>query len=566
MALSKQSRLIILLAIDSVFFLIELTVGYAVHSLALVADSFHMLNDVLSLLVGLWAVKVARTKKSSKSYTYGWQRAETLGALINGVFLIALCVSIFMEAIQRLVEVQVVKQPLLVLVVGSFGLLSNLVGLLLFGHSHDHGEDEHQGHGQAGHVHDGEEHTHTHGELESGHVHAQRRRSRHIDPADENGPVIDVLPKTVMANAEDEYSDVEETPEWTRDPNRALHPANMRREIIEAGRHVPSPGGKHTPPGSSHGHATERSGLLSGSKRGAYSYATPASGSSSSLGARGDHLHSTHIHARPKDPNAKHGQGGHGHSHGDLNMRGVFLHVLGDALGNVGVIAAALIIWLTKWEWRYYSDPAISLIITCIILYTAIPLCKAASRMLLQAVPPGLSIDHITQDIESLPGVVSCHHVHVWQLSDTKLVASLHIQVATEIKDEGSDRYMELAREVRSCLHAYGIHSSTIQPEFSPDASSIHSDCGLGGAGAGEGGSSPSSGGVVGAAGAGVGVGAAGAGAGAGNKNGKAVATAAQPGSSRGSPKVIPASELNGDPSCLLKCGDECATGKECCD
>lgn len=61
----------ILLGIDSIFFLIELVIGYAVHSLALVADSFHMLNDVLSLLVGLWAVKVAQEKTSSKMYTYG---------------------------------------------------------------------------------------------------------------------------------------------------------------------------------------------------------------------------------------------------------------------------------------------------------------------------------------------------------------------------------------------------------------------------------------------------------------------------------------------------------------
>lgn len=71
MGLSKSTRISILLAIDSAFFLLELTVGYAVHSLALVADAFHMLNDVLSLCVGLWAVKVAQQKTSSKQYTYG---------------------------------------------------------------------------------------------------------------------------------------------------------------------------------------------------------------------------------------------------------------------------------------------------------------------------------------------------------------------------------------------------------------------------------------------------------------------------------------------------------------
>ena len=159
-------------------------------------------------------------------------------------------------------------------------------------------------------------------------------------------------------------------------------------------------------------------------------------------------------------------------------MRGVFLHVLGDALGNVGVIATALFIWLTDFSWRYYADPLVSLVITVIILLSAIPLCKAASRILLQAVPENLSIDEIKEDITDLDGIISCHHLHVWQLSDTKLIASLHVQVDFDFKGEGSARYMTLARQIRECLHEYGIHSSTIQPEFCLDATHDHSAAG----------------------------------------------------------------------------------------
>lgn len=175
---------------------------------------------------------------------------------------------------------------------------------------------------------------------------------------------------------------------------------------------------------------------------------------------RHDSWHVGHNHAQTKT------EGGHGHSHGDLNMQGVFLHVMGDALGNIGVIASALFIWLTSFSWRYYVDPAVSLVITLIILASAIPLCKAASRILLQAVPAGMSVDDIKEDIEQLPGVLSCHHLHVWQLSDTKLVASLHMKVDCDVRNQGSEQYMHLARQVRRCLHEYGIHSSTIQPEF----------------------------------------------------------------------------------------------------
>lgn len=159
------------------------TTGYAVHSLALVADSFHMLNDVLSLCVGLWAVRVANTG-SSKMYTYGWQRAETLGALVNGVFLVALCLSIFLEAIQRFVEPQVVSNPKLVLIVGCLGLASNILGLFLF---HDHGHSHGGGGGDGDGIKSAEEgHSHVHAD---GDTHAV---------ADEGGNIEDVLLKFVL--------------------------------------------------------------------------------------------------------------------------------------------------------------------------------------------------------------------------------------------------------------------------------------------------------------------------------------------------------------------------------
>jgi solute carrier family 30 (zinc transporter), member 1 len=75
------------------------------------------------------------------------------------------------------------------------------------------------------------------------------------------------------------------------------------------------------------------------------------------------------------EQNGKSGHGHHGHSHaGSMNMRALVLHVIGDALGNVGVIATGLIIWLTEWSFKYYCDPIISLVITVIIFSSALPL------------------------------------------------------------------------------------------------------------------------------------------------------------------------------------------------
>ncbi|KAF2789246.1 zinc/cadmium resistance protein-like protein [Melanomma pulvis-pyrius CBS 109.77] len=544
MGLSKSNRILILLAIDSAFFLLEIVVGYAVHSLALVADSFHMLNDVLSLCVGLWAVKVANQKTNSKTYTYGWQRAETLGALVNGVFLVALCLSIFLEAIQRFVEPQQVSNPKLVLIVGCFGLASNILGLFLF---HDHG-----------HSHGG--HSHGHGDdvgaAEEGHAHGVHSEDHAV--ADQGGNVAEVLPQTRVGNfpsavsngqhkaSNSRSTDVswaasgDKTPRMSASGKRIakhhnrsrsrgystldeiyVHPSSFRNSIIESSRieqsESDSEGDNDTAVVDNDG-PTEQSPLLQ----------KPKSKASSESGSKKkSDRHTDHKHNKPQEEGKS---GGHGHSHGDLNMRGVFLHVMGDALGNVGVIGSALIIWLSDHKWRFYSDPLISLVITVIILCSAIPLCKAASRILLQAVPAGLSVDDIKDDITELDGIISCHHLHVWQLSDSKLIASLHVQVDFDFKGEGSARYMDLAREIRKCLHEYGIHSSTIQPEFCLDASHDHTGA-------------------------------------TDESSGEENPAVSGNGSHRSSGRNSKIGSVHGDPeACLLECGDDCGNSKQCCD
>ncbi|KAF2858719.1 cation efflux protein [Piedraia hortae CBS 480.64] len=454
MAFSKSQRILLLLVINLIFFLVEIIVGYMVHSLALVADAFHMLNDVLSLAVGLWAVRIAGSTKNSKTFTYGWQRAETLGALVNGVFLVALCVTIFLDAMQRFFEPQEVSNPKLVLIVGCIGLTFNILGLFLFhDHSHGHGHDHGHSHSHDA-VKNAEEGHHSHGPDAA--------------VADESGNVADVLPQTRVAGLSKPAVEEERPTSARRKTRRTsaldeiyVNPNAFRQSIIEASRASfdDSEAVEATGEGqdANQGTRTDDPLLNKVGKKASYGTLQPVD-------------HSSHQHTHPR-PAAK----GHGHSHGDLNMRGIFLHVMGDALGNLGVIATALIIWLCHGKWRFYFDPAVSLVITIIILTSAIPLCRAAARILLQAMPAGLSVDDIKDDIASLPGIISCHHLHVWQLSDSKLVASLHVQISFDFKGAGSARYMQLAHEIRKCLHEYGIHSSTIQPEFCLDPQHNHS-------------------------------------------------------------------------------------------
>ena len=494
-------------------------------------------------------------------YTYGWQRAETLGALINGVFLVALCLSIFLEAIQRFVEPQTVSNPRLVLIVGCLGLASNVLGLFLF---HDHG---HGGGGEDGHTHNSVK------EAEEGHSHAHT----HSDPhggavADESGNIEDVLPQVAVAGyrrgpeTTDRFfnkSDEDNTTvsgNTTRTPtsqshSREPHSRHRRRTSGSFGRGFGSVDNIHVHPASFRNDIIQASRLEERSEPESeeevlldpedshaddalvvspFSNGSPQKPSQAKTGGYGtinrnrseDYQHGEHNHNKAKESEAS----GHGHSHGDLNMRGVFLHVMGDALGNIGVIVSALIIWLTTFAGRFYFDPGVSLLITCIILWSAIPLCKAASRILLQAVPVGIDVDNITADIESLPRVLEAHHLHVWQLSDTKLVASLHVKVDCEVEGAGSASYMHLAREIRHCLHGFGIHSSTIQPEFCISTTKAADDPSPSGSGRMADGSRPTS-----------------------------------PKTGNGEEDSRADSLQSEQKMCMLDCGDDCGPTKQCC-
>jgi zinc transporter 1 len=146
----------------------------------------------------------------------------------------------------------------------------------------------------------------------------------------------------------------------------------------------------------------------------------------------------------------------------DLGMLGVLVHVMGDALNNIGVIIAALIIWLTKSTGRFYADPAVSLWIAIMILASSVPLTKRSGAILLQSAPPGVNLDHVRKDLESIPGVKGVHELHVWRLDQKKTVASAHVVVS----EESLGKFMEKAQVFSECLHAYGIHSATLQPEL----------------------------------------------------------------------------------------------------
>lgn len=91
----------------------------------------------------------------------------------------------------------------------------------------------------------------------------------------------------------------------------------------------------------------------------------------------------------------------------DLGMLGVFVHVLGDAFNNIGVIIAAVVMWKAEGHGRYYIDPAISVLIAVMILISAIPLTKNSGSILLQMAPNGVELEDVKHDMESVSTIAS---------------------------------------------------------------------------------------------------------------------------------------------------------------
>lgn len=111
-----------------------------------------------------------------------------------------------------------------------------------------------------------------------------------------------------------------------------------------------------------------------------------------------------------------------------VNIKGALLHVLGDLLGSVGAIAAAVIIWLTGWM---PIDPILSLLVSLLILRSAWALLTRTFNILMEGAPDGIDINELQSDLRSaVPGLTDVGHLHVWSLSSGQTMATLDIALA----------------------------------------------------------------------------------------------------------------------------------------
>merc|ERR1712146_794829 len=164
----------------------------------------------------------------------------------------------------------------------------------------------------------------------------------------------------------------------------------------------------------------------------------------------------------------------HGHSHDhsdmhdekpkfDMNTWAVLIHYAGDMLSSFFVLCAGLLMMIfPEYTFTKYIDALASLLIVVLILWSTFPLVMTCARILLQSTPKDVDLDQLRRECLQLNHVLNAHDFHVWQLTDSNYIASVHLAI-----EEGAD-FNAVVREVKECMHKHNIHSSCIQPEFIP--------------------------------------------------------------------------------------------------
>ncbi|GAA5934720.1 hypothetical protein JCM3775_002039 [Rhodotorula graminis] len=435
LASPESRRIYFFLCLNLAYMFVQMAYGIWTNSLGLISDSIHMFFDCLALAMGLFA-SVMATWPSNDVFTFGYTRVETLSGFANGIFLCLISVFIVFEAVERLIDPPEMNTGQL-LTVSAVGLAVNLVGMFATGHGH-HGHSHGGGGGGGG----GHSHGHSHTPVRS-----------------KSTPFL---------------TDKEEKDEDTHGHNG------------------------HSHNGASHAHAHSHSTPTRSAHQRSHSHAASPSAATSPTHARSPSLHA-HSHASPasahshshgdahahdeqgcgaeeehEDDEDEPGAAGGGHSH---NMKGVFLHVMADTLGSVGVIISTLLI--NRYGWTGF-DPLASIFIAVLIFASVVPLVVDSGKLLMLDMGDETEADvrKALSAVQRIEGVASYTKPRFWQKDPSSMVGSICIQLAPAPGDYSAQqgraplRYADVDKvtaKVRRALRSTigGLDDLTIQVERS---------------------------------------------------------------------------------------------------
>ncbi|OAY83863.1 Metal tolerance protein 12 [Ananas comosus] len=369
----KSRKIAAFLLINTAYMVVEFVAGFMSNSLGLISDACHMLFDCAALAIGLYASYISRLPANSQ-YNYGRGRFEVLSGYTNAVFLVLVGALIVLESIERILDPQEISTNSL-LAVSIGGLVVNIVGLVFFHEEHHHAH----GGGSCSHSH-----AHSHAHSHSHHNHGHHKHGNDGAGHEEKECAEYDKNVTIPYESSDQHSH----------DSHNHHSCNL---------------------GHHHHHHHHHHNLNDEHKN----------GNTEGCSQEHDHhennnKHEPHSHScqRENDEEAratgKPINDSRKHRHIDHNMQGIFLHVLADTMGSVGV---------------------------------RVP--RAQEQDLKVAL----------DNIRGIEGVCGITNMHVWNFTNTDIVGTFHLHVSAEAdKASAHERASEL-------LHEAGIKDLTIQVE-----------------------------------------------------------------------------------------------------
>lgn len=152
----------------------------------------------------------------------------------------------------------------------------------------------------------------------------------------------------------------------------------------------------------------------------------------------------------------------------DLNLRSVFIHNLGDAISNIGIIAGA---WLIQETGQHLIDPLIAFLIAGLILWTSVGLIVDSSNILLEGLPKGMKLESVANAMLSVDGVREVHDVHIWSLGSNMRALACHVRIL----DMSTSESEGICRRINEVLaREFGIKHTTIQFEHTHAPGDFH--------------------------------------------------------------------------------------------
>jgi len=150
-----------------------------------------------------------------------------------------------------------------------------------------------------------------------------------------------------------------------------------------------------------------------------------------------------------------------GGDHDNLNLKSAMIHVLGDLLGSVAAIVAALLIWWFGWYW---ADPVLSVLVALLILKSGWQVVKKSAHILIEGSPANIDHTAVKQQLmQDIPSVTDVHHIHVWSLTNDINLMTLHVQVDAIQHDT------DVLKQIKASIaEHFDVQHTTIQVEHLP--------------------------------------------------------------------------------------------------